>query len=275
MQLTRIEQILRQGPPGEPAYQPAPLVGRIERLGPFSGVRSTSRSLVATVALAAALVVVGTGVLALVLPGTRPGGDGNGFGAGPTPLVIPTASPPPTPDESPSESASASGVVAPPPGVVGSTAPPEASREEQPTATFPIFGCTDVELKAAVLGISGAAGSRGIDLRLVHAGDGPCYFGTNPRMQLLDDGTVLADTLVTNPGDWNDVLGTLDPGVTLDFTALWSNWCGPPVGPTLLLRIEASGASFVDVPVTLEPPPCLGPGQQTALTRIAPPPPMP
>lgn len=117
----------------------------------------------------------------------------------------------------------------------------------------------------------GAAGSRGTSI-LFRAVDfaGACTVSGAPAASIVDaHGQVLvrASAVSGSPVE-------LGPGKVAELTIRWSNWCGATPAQPLTLVLDL-GAAPIRIPVTsqdgsdtLDPPPCLGPGEPSTFSAI-------
>jgi hypothetical protein len=161
------------------------------------------------------------------------------------------------------------GILSGPGPDVGSDGSPSA----QPTASVPgDCGPRDVAFSAEPWG--GAAGSRGTVVTISLAGDRPeCLLPSAVVGKVMDaDWNVLVSSVVAGAGGRSVLLA---PGAVYTIGVAWSNWCGEPPAPPVILSLKAEGwSAFAQVSVpdggTDPVPPCMGGSTPSSLSVTIP-----
>ncbi|HSK51527.1 MAG TPA: DUF4232 domain-containing protein [Clostridia bacterium] len=148
--------------------------------------------------------------------------------------------------------------------------PPPSGAPSPPTATG--AACAAADLSASAGGWSAAAGSRGADILVENAGSSACVLAAAPSVAIVDDAASVV--LEGDPGESGTGAGpTLEPGGTVTFTVLASNWCDEPAGLPYHLVLRADGGAVqvtgLDLATADDLPPCNGPGQPATLSANA------
>ncbi len=156
------------------------------------------------------------------------------------------------PSPSPSASAAPSGSATP---------SASASADGSPAA------CASTDLTATGGPWGGAAGSRGSDVVVDNTGPAACLLPAGPTIALIDRaGTVLLANTPPQVGTGPSI----EPGGSIGFSLVISNWCDQavtmPLHFSLALAGDAVDIANLNVTTVDDLPPCNGPGQPASLS---------